>query len=83
MTYDEIKTAWDVQADEHNQWDSLSEDEKVEWAFSLALKYHPEPVAWYVTGCSTLLDEHDAKVEVKRCGECESGSTLYKASDLI
>ena len=37
MTYDEIKTAWDVQADGHNQWGSLSEDEKVEWAFSLAL----------------------------------------------
>ena len=35
MTYDEIKTAWDVQADEHNQWDSLSEDEKVEWAARL------------------------------------------------
>ena len=30
MTYDEIKTAWDVQAGELNQWDSLGEDEKVE-----------------------------------------------------
>ena len=30
MTHDEIKTAWDVQADEHNQWDTLSEEEKVE-----------------------------------------------------
>ena len=38
-----------VQADEHNQWDSLSEDEKVDWAFSLALKYHPELVAWYAS----------------------------------
>ena len=36
MTYDEIKAAWNVQADEHNQWDSLSEDEKVEWAARLA-----------------------------------------------
>ena len=30
MTFDEIKTTRDVQADEHNQWDSLGEDEKVE-----------------------------------------------------
>ncbi len=30
MTYDEIKTAWDVQAGGLNQWDSLGEDEKVE-----------------------------------------------------
>lgn len=32
MTYDEIRTAWNAQADEHNQWDALGEDEKVEWA---------------------------------------------------
>ena len=43
MTYDEIKTAWNVQADESNQWDELGEDEKVEWAFSLALKIRPKP----------------------------------------
>ena len=30
MTYDEIKTACDVQAGGLNQWDSLGEDEKVE-----------------------------------------------------
>ena len=32
MKYDKIKTAWNAQADEHNQWDELGEDEKVEWA---------------------------------------------------
>ena len=36
MTYDEIKTAWNAQADEHNQWDDLGEDEKIEWAASSA-----------------------------------------------
>src|SRR5574344_2312410 len=36
MTYDEIKAAWNAQADEHNQWDDLGEDEKVEWAARLA-----------------------------------------------
>lgn len=52
MTYDEIKTAWDVQADENNQWDSLSEYKKVEWALILVI-YQPQHVASYVTGCST------------------------------
>lgn len=36
MTYDEIRTAWNAQADEHNQWDELGEDEKIEWAASSA-----------------------------------------------
>ena len=36
MTYDEIRTAWNAQADEHNQWDDLGEDEKIEWAASSA-----------------------------------------------
>ena len=76
MTYEEIKTAWNVQADENNQWDSLSEYEKVEWALVLAL-YQPQPVAWYVTGCSTLLDEHEAKAEAKRCGGSAKAVPLY------
>lgn len=36
MNYDEIKAAWNAQADEHNQWDDLGEDEKIEWAASIA-----------------------------------------------
>ena len=32
MTYDEIKAAWNAQADKYNQWDELSELEKIEWA---------------------------------------------------
>ena len=36
MTYNEIKAAWNAQADEHNHWDSLGEDEKIEWAFDCA-----------------------------------------------
>lgn len=36
MTYDEIKDAWNARADEHNQWDALGEDEKIEWAASIA-----------------------------------------------
>ena len=32
MKYDEIRTAWNAQADDGNRWHSLSEAEKVEWA---------------------------------------------------
>lgn len=32
MTYDEIKNAWNAQADDGNRWHSLSEAEKIEWA---------------------------------------------------
>ena len=35
MKYDEIKSAWNAQADENNQWNDLGEDEKVEWAARL------------------------------------------------
>lgn len=37
MTYDEIKSAWNSQASETNQWDDLGEDEKIEWAASIAV----------------------------------------------
>ena len=36
LTYDEIRHAWNAQADEHNHWDSLGEDEKIERAFDCA-----------------------------------------------
>ena len=32
MTYDEIRHAWNAQADDGNRWHSLSEAEKIEWA---------------------------------------------------
>lgn len=32
MTYDEIRFAWNTQAEDGNGWYSLSEYEKVEWA---------------------------------------------------
>ena len=35
MKYDEIKTAWNAQAEDGNGWYSLSEYEKVEWAASI------------------------------------------------
>lgn len=41
MNYEEIKAAWNAQADEYNQWDELSEVEKIEWA----IKYNPTQTA--------------------------------------
>ena len=36
MTYEEIRHAWNAQADDGNGWYSLSEYEKVEWAANIA-----------------------------------------------
>ena len=33
MTYDEIRFAWNAQAEDEKQWNSLTEAEKIEWAF--------------------------------------------------
>ncbi|MDH0897971.1 Lar family restriction alleviation protein [Comamonas aquatica] len=38
-----------------------------------------DPIAWYVTGCSTMLDEYDAKAEAKRCGGTAQAVPLYAA----
>ncbi len=35
MTYEEIRHAWNAQADDEKQWNSLTEAEKVEWAARL------------------------------------------------
>ena len=36
MTYDQVVDSWNAQADEHNQWPDLGEDEKIEWALKYA-----------------------------------------------
>lgn len=41
-----------------------------------------DPIAWYVTGCSTMLDEHDAKAEAKRCGGTAQAVPLYTEQQL-
>ena len=37
MTYQEIIKEWNDEVDKFNQWDSLGEDEKVEFAFRLGV----------------------------------------------
>lgn len=34
--YKQVVASWNAQADETNQWDSLGEDEKIEWALKCA-----------------------------------------------
>ena len=36
MTYEEIRFAWNAQADDEKQWNSLTEAEKIEWAAIIA-----------------------------------------------
>lgn len=47
MTYDEIKAAWNAQADDGNRWHSLSEAAKIEWAAMHAAAKERGP--WPVT----------------------------------
>ena len=49
-TYQQIVASWNAQADEHNQWGELGEDEKIEWAMACAKAAPPttgEP-RWYM-----------------------------------
>ena len=39
--YAEIIEEWNSEADEFNQWENLSEEEKVEFAYSLGVKEKP------------------------------------------
>lgn len=39
MTYDQVVAAWNAQADKHNQWEELGEDEKIEWALKCAYQF--------------------------------------------
>ena len=43
MTYDEIRHAWNAQAEDGNGWYSLSEYEKVEWAARLGAEKERGP----------------------------------------
>ena len=42
IIYQDIIELWNDQADEWNQWDSLSEEEKVEFAYEMGVKEHDE-----------------------------------------
>ena len=53
MTSDEIIAAWNAQADYMNQWETLGEDEKLEWAMKLERE-----------ACAKVCDDYDVKYDV-------------------
>lgn len=61
MTYDEIKAAWNAQADDGNRWHSLSEAEKIEWAAIHQLKMQRVACLWQhtLTGQRKVLMDND------------------------
>ena len=70
------------QAARQREMQLLSEIEALERLALANLKQQvaeATPIAWYVTGCSTMLDEHDAKSEAKRCGGSAKAVPLYTA----
>ena len=50
MKYDEIRLAWNAQADDEKQWNSLTEAEKIEWASRLGAEKERGPAP---TFCSS------------------------------
>lgn len=68
ITHTEIIARWNAQADEHNQWDELGEDEKIEWAFACGAS---------ATNAALLLAK-EAMEEVI-CGEPVFGKSVRKA----
>ena len=42
-----------------------------------AITLSDSPVAWYVTGCNTMLDEYEATVEAKQIGAGAEVRALY------
>ena len=45
MKYDEIRHAWNAQADDGKHWNCLTEAEKIEWAASIAATRPTQPAA--------------------------------------
>ena len=45
MTANAIRRAWNVQADAYNQWDALSSDEQLDWAFHCGQQPRPGDLA--------------------------------------
>ena len=46
-------------------------------ALRKAIALTDSPVAWYVTGCNTMLDEYEATVEAKQIGAGAEVRALY------
>lgn len=74
MNYEEIKAAWNAQADEYNQWDKLSAIEKIEWAAAIATEMEQASRALAVH--RAVQEEREACAKV-----CEEISDGYMRSE--
>ena len=54
--YQQVIAAWNAQADETNQWDSLGEDEKIEWALKCADQFRGATKMMQAAQQSELID---------------------------
>jgi len=59
VTYEEIKQAWNNEADEYNCWEALGEDEKVMFAYRQGL----EEAAKYLEQESKLASDQECFAE--------------------
>lgn len=66
MNYDEIKLAWNAQADDGNRWHSLSEVEKIEWAAQAAADKEREECAKV---CDELVGASACARQIRARGE--------------
>lgn len=94
MIYEQIVRAWNAQADEHNQYDTLSDRERIEFALSLAGEVEKqESVAWvevidshegpYYFHGKELLDvgKHSLYTAPQPCQECEKLKSEHAKSE--
>ena len=79
---DEIKAAWNAQADEFNQWDELGEDEKVEWAAAYAVT--KERAAISKATDDEAFDDFAEDVDDSECHNCSgTGEGMYDSQSCV
>lgn len=84
-TYNEIKAAWNADADYMNEWDALSESEKVEWAykqgFSDGMKEAPTGEDWIRAIDEALVGAHLGVVNVGVISQIDNMTTGMTRKD--
>ena len=79
---DEIRAAWNAQADEFNQWGELGEDEKVEWAAAYAATKERAAISKATDDVS--FDDFAEDVEDNECHNCSgTGEGMYDSQSCV
>lgn len=75
MKYSDVVAAWNNQADESNQWETLSEDEKIEYTIEACAKIVDPKITALQTALQNMLDDYE---HVCKLGFAEpNGSWAY------